>query len=169
MRKRLTVAVVFGAALTALSLIVSGQIVAQGLTEADAVTAFLISGARVVGQKASESAAETLPAALVMRASLWQTVTEPEKVYAQQCAACHGSEGHGDGPAAVVFNPKPTNFADADFWAERTDVQIDSVITAGKGAMPPLGNVVGPDARQALIKYLREKFTGAPLRKAEGS
>ena len=159
MPTRLTMAVVVGTVIAASSLMVPGPIVAQELNEAEAVTAFLFSGAGVVGQEVSESAAEPLSAALVMRASSWRVFSEPEELYAQQCAACHGSEGRGDGPAAVVFNPRPTDFTDAEFWAERTDPQIDSVIVAGKGAMPPLGNATTPEARQALIEYLREKFT----------
>jgi len=147
MRQRRTLAVVLGAAMAALCL----------------------TTAPTFGQDATESAAEIPPATLVIRVSSWQTVTEPEEVYAQQCAACHGTAGHGDGPAAVAFDPRPGDFADATFWAERTDMQIDSTITVGKGSMPPMGDGLAPEVRQALIEYLREKFTGKFLSKAEGS
>jgi len=31
------------------------------------------------------------------------------------CAGCHGAGGAGDGAAAVAFNPRPANFATAEF------------------------------------------------------
>lgn len=138
--------------------------------EADAITQFLISGARRGEQGSSESMAiEALPAGHVRWASWSQTVPDPEAAYNQQCAPCHGKEGHGDGPAATAFNPKPTDFENAEFWAERSDQQIDSVITAGKGSMPPMPTSLTPDMRAALIKYLREKFGEKWVRKADGS
>ena len=32
--------------------------------------------------------------------------------FAQECAACHGAEGHGDGPAAATLPEKPANLAE---------------------------------------------------------
>jgi high-affinity iron transporter len=36
------------------------------------------------------------------------------KIYQSSCIACHGSSGHGDGPAGAALNPKPANFHDPD-------------------------------------------------------
>jgi len=138
--------------------------------EADAITQFLISGARRGEEGSSRSiATEVLPAGFLMTASWIQTVTDPEETYAQQCAPCHGKEGHGDGPAAIAFNPRPTDFENTEFWAEHSDQQIDSVITSGTGSMPPMPTALSPEEREALIKYLREKFGEKVVRKADGS
>src|SRR6266581_4255492 len=42
-----------------------------------------------------------------------QRVTPPrvgQAVYQQHCAACHGANGQGNGPAAVWLYPKPRHF-----------------------------------------------------------
>jgi mono/diheme cytochrome c family protein len=31
------------------------------------------------------------------------------EVFKNNCEACHGSQGHGDGPAGAALNPKPKN------------------------------------------------------------
>ncbi len=138
-------------------------------SEADAVTRFLLSGARMGEEGEGQSAPPVLSGGFATLASVSQVVTQPEQVYKQRCAPCHGEEGHGDGPAAMAFNPRPGDFDDKAFWAERSNVQIDSVITAGKGSMPPLGNTLEPEVREALIKYLRTKFSGGSAKKADGS
>ena len=35
--------------------------------------------------------------------------TEGAKVFHTNCEACHGLQGHGDGPAGVVLDPQPKN------------------------------------------------------------
>lgn len=36
------------------------------------------------------------------------------KLFQQNCVACHGNAGHGDGPAGGSLNPKPANFHDPE-------------------------------------------------------
>ncbi|MHC5019286.1 MAG: c-type cytochrome, partial [Planctomycetota bacterium] len=36
-------------------------------------------------------------------------------LYAEHCAACHGTEGGGDGPLAVSFEPIPRDFTTGRF------------------------------------------------------
>lgn len=38
-----------------------------------------------------------------------------ERLYGQHCAACHGSTGMGDGPAAIALDVSPRNFRDEPF------------------------------------------------------
>lgn len=52
-------------------------------------------------------------------------------LYAQQCAACHGPTGHGDGPAAASLNPPPIAFTDADRAARRSPLALYEVISQG--------------------------------------
>jgi mono/diheme cytochrome c family protein len=39
-------------------------------------------------------------------------VKHGKKLFAQNCAMCHGPEGHGDGPAGQALNPKPRNLVE---------------------------------------------------------
>ncbi|ABM95309.1 cytochrome c/FTR1 family iron permease [Methylibium petroleiphilum] len=52
-------------------------------------------------------------------------------LYAQQCAACHGPTGHGDGPAAAGLDPPPIAFADAGRADQRTPLALYEVISQG--------------------------------------
>jgi len=35
-----------------------------------------------------------------------------QKIFSQNCAMCHGTEGKGDGPAGMALNPKPRNLVE---------------------------------------------------------
>jgi mono/diheme cytochrome c family protein len=39
-------------------------------------------------------------------------VKHGKKLFAQNCAMCHGNEGHGDGPAGQALNPRPRNLVE---------------------------------------------------------
>ena len=52
-------------------------------------------------------------------------------LYAARCAACHGAEGRGDGPAARGMDPAPTNFQDRDRMERRSAYSLYSSITLG--------------------------------------
>jgi len=52
-------------------------------------------------------------------------------LFAEQCAACHGLGGRGDGPLARGMEPPPTNFRDAERYAQRTLYGLYSTITQG--------------------------------------
>ena len=52
-------------------------------------------------------------------------------LYAQQCAACHGPSGHGDGLAAAGLDPPPIAFTDAARAAQRTPFALYEVISQG--------------------------------------
>lgn len=57
-----------------------------------------------------------------------------EAAWAQNCAACHGAIGHGDGPnGALVKAPDLTR---AEWQSTVTDEQIAARIREGKGLMP---------------------------------
>ncbi len=52
-------------------------------------------------------------------------------LYGQQCAACHGAEGRGDGPAARGLEPAPANFRDVARMERRSVYGLYSTITLG--------------------------------------
>ncbi len=57
-----------------------------------------------------------------------------EATWAEQCAACHGPIGHGDGPTGPMVHA--TDLTRADWQATMTDEQLARSIVTGKGKMP---------------------------------
>ena len=76
-------------------------------------------------------------------------------LYAEHCAACHGTQGRGDGPAAKGLDPKPSNFHDRERMAQRSLYGLYSTITLGVGgtAMNPFAHLSEED-RWALSFYV---------------
>ncbi len=83
------------------------------------------------------------------------------------CSSCHGPEGAGDGPVAVALNPKPRNFAEANFKYDTdgdgtagTDADLTNIITQGAAVfggdqmMAPLGHL-SDDEIANIIAFVR--------------
>ena len=59
------------------------------------------------------------------------------KIYQANCVPCHGSQGHGDGPAAAALNPAPKNLAELQaqvgddylFWRINTGKDGTSMVS----------------------------------------
>jgi mono/diheme cytochrome c family protein len=68
--------------------------------------------------------------------------TAGAEVFKNNCTACHGEQGHGDGPAAAAINPRPRNLPElakivADdylFWRISTGKPGTSMV-AWKGVL----------------------------------
>jgi cbb3-type cytochrome c oxidase subunit III len=54
-----------------------------------------------------------------------------KKLFASNCASCHGETAQGDGKAGATLNPKPPNLADATWIHGSSDGEIFSVIRDG--------------------------------------
>ncbi|WP_342451276.1 cytochrome c/FTR1 family iron permease [Piscinibacter koreensis] len=52
-------------------------------------------------------------------------------VFSQQCAACHGSQGAGDGPMAAKLDPKPIAFTDAERARQRSVLALYQAVSQG--------------------------------------
>ena len=63
------------------------------------------------------------------------------RVYATRCATCHGTEGHGDGPAAQGLSKRPRDFGDALWQSYLTDERLERIIIDG-GAAHGLSNLM---------------------------
>ena len=123
--------------------------------ETTAIMSFLKGGAKpVVAAAPPPEPSVTVIASNDLAA--WLAALDPEKDYAQQCAACHGNGGQGNGPAAIAFTPKPTNLVDAEFLESRTDDDLISVIVDGKGGMPGFRGLLTADQIAALVVYIRQ-------------
>lgn len=62
-------------------------------------------------------------------------VAKGKEIFSQRCVPCHGSTGHGDGPASASLNPKPRKFADGQWQNQVTDDYIEKIIKMGGAAV----------------------------------
>jgi mono/diheme cytochrome c family protein len=85
-----------------------------------------------------------------------------KQVYVQQCAACHGFGGRGDGEAAYLLYPKPRDFVAARYrlvstW-ERvpTDQDLFDTISRGMpGSAMPSWEHLPAEQRWGLVYYVK--------------
>jgi mono/diheme cytochrome c family protein len=84
-----------------------------------------------------------------------ESVAIGRQVYQAQCAACHGAQGRGDGPAAATLNPPPLDLT--QHVGLHTDGELHRWISDGVPgtAMPAFRDRLTPDERWHLINYLR--------------
>jgi len=76
------------------------------------------------------------------------------KLYAQNCAACHGAAGDGHGPEAGKLDTPPIAFTNADRARQRSVFGLYQVITQGlDGTAMPSFDSLPPDDRWALAFY----------------
>jgi cytochrome c oxidase cbb3-type subunit 3 len=78
-------------------------------------------------------------------------VTLVEVTWRNQCAACHGAIGHGDGPQGQLVHAP--NLTLPEWQAKVTDAQIAQVITTGKNRMPKFE--LPPDVVGGLVARIR--------------
>jgi len=82
-------------------------------------------------------------------------VSKGKALYAQHCAACHGAEGKGDGPAAKGLEPAPSNFHDLDRMAQRSAYGLYNTITLGvEGTSMAAFRQLSEEDRWALAFYV---------------
>lgn len=86
-----------------------------------------------------------------------------KQVYEQNCMGCHGKDGDGKGPAAIMLDPKPRNFKSGIFkfkstsWeALPTDMDLLKTITQGLyGTSMPAFNLLPEVSRMGVIEYIK--------------
>lgn len=80
-------------------------------------------------------------------------------LFEQNCAACHGAQGRGDGPAGKSLNPPPASLIGLGRMGMATDGYLDWTISEGgvpiQTAMPPFKGALKQDDIWALILFLR--------------
>lgn len=93
-------------------------------------------------------------------AYLWAVDISPslaaQNLYNQNCAACHGETGDGDGPAASLTVNEPVAFSDiAYMFTRRSDVLYAKIRRGGMGTdMPNFGTLFTAEETWALVDYL---------------
>ncbi len=92
-----------------------------------------------------------------------QVVAKGKSLFMDDCVACHGANGEGDGPAAAALKPKPRDFHSAKGWINgRMASGMFKTLTQGipGSPMPPFNSISVKD-RLAIICYIRS-FKGFP-------
>jgi len=77
-----------------------------------------------------------------------------KKLYAMDCAMCHGEKGDGKGDMASDMK-NVTDFTNPDSMKGRTDGELFYIIRKGKGEMPPEGDRAKDDDVWSLVNYIR--------------
>lgn len=81
-----------------------------------------------------------------------------KKLYADQCAGCHGDTGKGDGPmAAYTGEPAPSNLIDGEWTHGSTDGEIYAVILDGIDgtAMKDFKSDLKPTEIWQVVNYVK--------------
>ena len=86
-----------------------------------------------------------------------------EQIYQQVCQACHMADAKGGtGAAAIPALAKNSRLAEAGYPI--------GMIAQGRGAMPPLTDLLGPAQIAAVVTYVRTHFGNSykkPVTEAE--
>jgi mono/diheme cytochrome c family protein len=78
---------------------------------------------------------------------------DPAVMYAQNCARCHGADGHGS-PDIKKALPTVRDFSDPTFLATAQPDTVVRTIMAGKGQMPAFGASLSLPKMQSLSGYV---------------
>lgn len=83
-------------------------------------------------------------------------------IYGNYCAACHGTSGKGDGPAAVGMKPSPRDLTNEEFMQTISDEYLYKVVISGgpkvgkSSLMPGWGSVLDQKEIIDIVSYLRK-------------
>ena len=85
-----------------------------------------------------------------------ESIAAGQKVYAQNCASCHGESGKGDGKMGAELKPQPSNLADADWKHGSSDGEIFTVIRDGvqKTGMKSFKSKLTTDQIWQVVNYV---------------
>ncbi len=92
------------------------------------------------------------------------------RLYRRACAACHGTRGNGNGPAARGFHPKPQDFTTGMYKFRSTPISAmptdaDLIRTLNEGvpgtAMPAWKRLLSASQQMAIAQYLKTFATDA--------
>jgi mono/diheme cytochrome c family protein len=83
-----------------------------------------------------------------------ESLAKAKKLYAIDCAMCHGEKGDGKGDMASDIK-NVTDFTNPDVQKVHTDGEWFYIIRKGKGEMPPEGDRAKDDDVWNLVNYIR--------------
>jgi mono/diheme cytochrome c family protein len=82
-------------------------------------------------------------------------------IYDDKCAVCHGNSGKGDGHDAALYDPRPTNFTDAQHLNAVTDGELFYKLSEGHKPMPSFKKRLSKEQRWQLVLLIRSFATPA--------
>lgn len=88
-----------------------------------------------------------------------KTLEAGAKIFAQQCATCHGKGGKGDGPASQYLGKELPDFTSAKFQSQ-TDGELFWKISHGNAPMPTFEKILTEEERWEVINFLRSLSGG---------
>jgi len=77
-----------------------------------------------------------------------------KQYYTQECLACHGQTGRGDGPASKDLEKPTGDLTSPEMWSQ-TDGAIFFKITVGRRPMPSFREKFNTEQRWHLVNYIR--------------
>ena len=76
-------------------------------------------------------------------------------LYLDKCAVCHGDSGKGDGHDAKLYDPRPTDFTDAQRLGGVSDGELFYKLSEGRRPMPSFKKRLSEEQRWQLVLLLR--------------
>lgn len=76
-------------------------------------------------------------------------------VYRDKCSVCHGLTGRGDGHDASLYDPKPTDFTNAQQMSGVTDGELYYKLTEGRRPMPSFKKRLTDEQRWRMVLLMR--------------
>ncbi len=143
----------------------------QLLTQADALIALVARKADAAEvARGAHALASGLLAAYGVAAAPAQLpdVAAGKALYAQQCAACHGATGRGDGPEGTALVPPPIAFTDADRAAQRSPLALFEAISRGVPGTAMVGYPQLTDAQRWDLAFYVGGLAMGDVQRAQG-
>lgn len=97
-----------------------------------------------------------------------ESVEKGKKLFATQCAMCHGKTGSGKGDLAEVMHVNPPDLTKPETLGKRTDGELFTIINVGSESMPAEEKRLKGFQTWNLINFLRT-MEGKKPAKTEGS
>ncbi len=90
------------------------------------------------------------------------SVERGKKLFASQCAMCHGATGDGKGEVAKDMNVTLPDFTKPATLQKRTDGELFKILSLGNEAMPPQDKRMSEIHRWQIIRFLRATGGAVP-------
>ncbi|MBC8507411.1 MAG: c-type cytochrome [Anaerolineales bacterium] len=90
-----------------------------------------------------------------------EVLAQGQALFEENCAACHGEYGQGDGPQAGELSSSPIDFTDQAYMGYKSATDLFDSISGGMGEMHAFSDL-GEADRWALTDFLRSLTFVAP-------